>query len=168
LTASGLCSRKNDDPAGRISRPLIKTGPAWCLAKGAAVLVLEELEHARARGANILAEIVGYGSTSDAFHTTAPHPEGTGREPRDFPGAGRMPGLNPTDITTSTRTGQPPALNDPMETKAVKRFLAITPTCADEFDQEHDRAWHGRDGGDRSGVLDPGAARPVSRRPPST
>src|SRR5690606_5944068 len=91
-------------------------------SEGAAVLVLEELEHARARGANIYAEIVGYGSTSDAYHITAPHPQGLGAA-----AAIRMAledaCLDPSDIDYINAHGTATSLNDVMETLAVKEAL---------------------------------------------
>ncbi len=83
------------------------------------MLVLEELEFAKARGANILGELVGYGSTSDAFHITAPDPEAKGAA-RAIRMALDDARLNPTDIHYINAHGTATSLNDVMETKAVK------------------------------------------------
>jgi 3-oxoacyl-[acyl-carrier-protein] synthase II len=82
LTLSSFCairalSTRNDDPEGA-SRPFDRTRDGFVLAEGAGVLVLEQLSHARRRGARIYAELIGYASTCDAYHVTAPHPEGDG------------------------------------------------------------------------------------------
>ena len=74
---AGALSRRNDDPAGA-SRPFDRNRDGFVLSAGAGVVVLEELEFALARGAQILAEVVGYGATTDVYHPTAPHPEGLG------------------------------------------------------------------------------------------
>jgi 3-oxoacyl-[acyl-carrier-protein] synthase II len=82
LTLASFCairalSTRNDDPEGA-SRPFDKTRDGFVLAEGAGVLVIEQLSHARRRGARVYAELIGYGSTCDAYHVTAPHPEGDG------------------------------------------------------------------------------------------
>lgn len=74
---TGAMSRLNDDPT-HACRPFDRNRTGLVFSEGAGIIVLEELEGAKARGANILAELVGYGSTSDAFHITAPEPEGVG------------------------------------------------------------------------------------------
>jgi 3-oxoacyl-[acyl-carrier-protein] synthase II len=116
---TGACSRLNDDPE-HASRPFDKERTGLVFGEGAGVLVLEELEHAKARGAEILAEMVGLGVSSDAFHITAPDPEGRGAS-EAIECALRDAQLNPSDIDYINAHGTATALNDPMETKAVKR-----------------------------------------------
>ncbi len=117
----GACSRENDDPEHAI-RPFDKTRPGLVFSEGAGVLVLEELEFAKARGANILAELVGFASTSDAFHITAPEPEGIGASAA-IKLALDDAHLGPTDIHYINAHGTGTSLNDSMETKAVKRIF---------------------------------------------
>lgn len=117
----GACSRNNDDPVHAM-RPFSKDRDGLVFAEGAAVLMLEELEAAKARGAEILAEIVGYGTTSDAYHITAPEPQGIGAS-RAIQQALDMAQLNPEDIDYISAHGTATDLNDPMETKAVKRVF---------------------------------------------
>ena len=85
-------------------------------------MVIEELEHARKRGAEILAEIVGYGATGDAYHITSPHPEGDGAA-RAIKMAMRHAGLNPSDIDYINAHGTSTQLNDKYETAAIKAAL---------------------------------------------
>ncbi len=117
----GAMSRLNDDPVGA-SRPFDKDRTGLVFSEGGAVLVLEELESAKVRGANILAEIVGYGSTSDAFHVTAPDPEGKGASVA-IQQALDDARLNVADIHYINAHGTATALNDVMETIAVKRVF---------------------------------------------
>jgi len=117
----GACSREDHMPV-RASRPFSKDRPGLVFAEGAAVMVLEALEHAKARGATIYAELIGFGSTSDAFHLTAPHPEGLGAA-----AAMQMAlddaGLSAPDIDYINAHGTGTSLNDAMETKAIKQVL---------------------------------------------
>ena len=115
----GACSRENDNPEGA-SRPFDKNRTGLVFGEGAGVVVLEALDHAQARGANILAEIVGYGSTSDAFHTTAPDPDGKGAAAA-IRAALDDAKLNVDDVDYINAHGTATALNDVMETKAVKQ-----------------------------------------------
>lgn len=118
---TGACSRENDNPE-RACRPFALNRPGLVFAEGAGVVVLEALDVAKARGANILAEVVGYGSTSDAFHITAPHPEGIGaaNAVRQALNDAR---LNPQDIDYINAHGTGTGLNDVMETKAIKQVF---------------------------------------------
>lgn len=115
---TGACSHENDNPA-LASRPFDKDRTGLVFAEGSGVLVLEELEAARARGAHIYAELVGYGSTSDAFHITAPEPEGRGAA-AVIRMALEDAGVTPEDIDYINAHGTATSLNDVMETKAVK------------------------------------------------
>lgn len=117
----GAVSRNNDDPRGA-SRPFDKNRTGLVFSEGAGVLVLEEMEHARKRGAPIFAEIIGYGTSSDAFHITAPHPEAIGASVAIVQ-ALESAQLNPTDIHYINAHGTATELNDPAETLGVKRAL---------------------------------------------
>jgi 3-oxoacyl-[acyl-carrier-protein] synthase II len=92
------------------------------MAEGAAILVLESLEHAKARGAEILAELIGYGSTVDAFHITAPAEDGSGAG-KAISLALEMAELNPEDIDYVNAHGTGTELNDVSETRAIKLAL---------------------------------------------
>jgi 3-oxoacyl-[acyl-carrier-protein] synthase II len=111
-------STRNDDPA-HASRPFDKDRDGFVIAEGAGVLVLEELEHAKKRGARILAEMAGYGATCDANHLTAPHPEGRGAI-KAICQAIASAGLVPSDIDYVNAHGTSTPINDPVETKAIK------------------------------------------------
>jgi 3-oxoacyl-[acyl-carrier-protein] synthase II len=117
----GACSRENDTPATAV-RPFDKTRSGLVFSEGAGVVILEDMEYAKARGANILAELIGYGATSDAFHVTAPDPEGMGAS-RALEVALQDAGVNITDIHYINAHGTATSLNDVMETKAVKRVF---------------------------------------------
>ena len=101
----------------RVSRPFDKTRNGFVTGEGAAMLMLESLTHAQARGATILAEIVGYGATDDAFHITAPDVHGPAMAMRK---ALRQAGLAPTDIDYINAHGTSTHLNDLNETHAIK------------------------------------------------
>jgi 3-oxoacyl-[acyl-carrier-protein] synthase II len=111
-------STRNDDPKGA-SRPFSRGRDGFVLAEGAGVLLLESLTHARKRGAEILAEVAGFGMTSDGYHLTAPHPEGLGAA-RAMRLAVQDAGWNPEQVDYINAHGTSTDLNDALETRAVK------------------------------------------------
>ncbi|HJW49460.1 MAG TPA: beta-ketoacyl-ACP synthase II, partial [Candidatus Limnocylindria bacterium] len=121
FAAMKTLTRRNDDPEGA-SRPFDKDRDGFVLSEGAAVLVLEEREHARARGARIYGELVGYGATADAYHITAPSPEGEGNA-RAMRMALDEAGLKPEEIDYINAHGTSTQPNDREETAAIKQVF---------------------------------------------
>ncbi|GLV14633.1 3-oxoacyl-[acyl-carrier-protein] synthase 2 [Alicyclobacillus hesperidum] len=114
-------SLRNDEPT-RASRPFDKDRDGFVMGEGAGILILESLESAQARGAHILAEIVGYGMSGDAYHVTAPDPNGDGAY-RVMKAALEDAGLQTTDIDYINAHGTSTEFNDRIETLAVKRLF---------------------------------------------
>jgi 3-oxoacyl-[acyl-carrier-protein] synthase II len=110
-------STRNDEPP-RASRPFDKDRDGFIIGEGAGVLILEELEHARRRGARIYAEIVGYGMSSDAYHMTAPSEDGDGAR-RVMAMAIRKAGIAPSDVDYINAHGTSTPYNDKLETLAI-------------------------------------------------
>jgi 3-oxoacyl-[acyl-carrier-protein] synthase II len=132
ISARALSTR-NDDPTSA-SRPFDLDRDGFVLSEGAGVVLLEELEHAKRRGAPIYAEMLGSGSSADAYNITAPHPEGEGAA-RAMAMALRNAHLNPEDVQYINAHGTSTPLGDAAETKAIKqvfgphaRRLAISST----------------------------------------
>ncbi len=129
FTAMRALSTRNEQPE-TASRPFDKERDGFVVAEGAAILVLESLEHARRRGARIYAEVAGYGFTGDAFHMTAPDPEARGTS-RVMRMALADAGLQPEDIVYINAHGTSTELNDKLETLAIKQvFGAHAPRLA--------------------------------------
>ncbi len=112
-------STRNDEPT-RASRPFDKDRDGFIIGEGSGIVILEELEYARARGARIYAEIIGYGMSGDAYHITAPSEDGDGAV-RVMTKALKKAGLQPSDIDYVNAHGTSTPFNDKLETLALKR-----------------------------------------------
>ncbi len=126
MGVGGFCalkalSRRNDAPE-KASRPFDLNRDGFVMAEGAGIVILETLEHAKRRGAPILAEMIGYGRTSDAYHITAPESSGRGAA-KAMELAIKDAGLTPKDISYINAHGTSTELNDKVETLAVKKVF---------------------------------------------
>lgn len=118
FNAMKALSERNDDPE-TASRPFDKDRDGFVIGEGAGMLILENLEHALARGANIVCEIAGAGATADAYHITAPHPEGLGAKNVMFATL-QDAGMKPEDIDYINVHGTSTPLGDISEVKAIQ------------------------------------------------
>lgn len=123
LSCAGFCnaqafSTRNDEPE-RASRPFDAKRDGFVIGEGSGIVILEELEHAKARGANIRAEIIGYGMSGDAYHMTAPAPDGEGAA-RCINIALKDAGIKPEDVSYINAHGTSTTMNDKFETMAIK------------------------------------------------
>jgi 3-oxoacyl-[acyl-carrier-protein] synthase II len=143
-------STRNDDP-GTASRPFDRDRDGFVMGEGACVLVLEEYERARARGAPIYAEVAGYAFGNDAHHMTAPRPDGS-QAARVMTHALRDASIKPNEIGYINAHGSSTPLNDPTETKAIR---AVFGEAADKVPVSSTKAYYGHALG-ASGAIEAG------------
>ncbi len=125
MQAKALSHSYNETPE-KASRPWDKGHDGFVMGEGAGVLVLEEYEHAKARGAKIYAEIIGYGTSGDAYHITSPAPDGSGAK-KAMSEALRKAGITPQDVTYINAHGTSTMIGDAMEATAVRELFANCP-----------------------------------------
>ena len=121
FSVMGALSRRNDEPE-KASRPFDKDRDGFVFSEGAGIVILETLEHALARGAHIYAELIGYATSSDAYHIARPDPEGKGAQ-RVMRWALEDAGLQPEDVDYINAHGTATPLNDVTETYAIKQVF---------------------------------------------
>ncbi|MCI0397804.1 MAG: beta-ketoacyl-ACP synthase II [Chloroflexi bacterium] len=138
FNATGALSTHNDDPA-RASRPFDANRDGFVTGEGAAILVLEALEHALARGAHIVAEFLGYGTSADAYHVSAPSEDGSGAV-KAIRAALADAGLEPAEIDYINAHGTGTKLNDKSETAAIKTVFG---ECAYDVPISSTKSMHG-------------------------
>ena len=126
FAAMRAMSTRNDAPT-KASRPFDKDRDGFVMSEGAGVIVIEELEHAKKRGARIYGELCGYGLTSDAYHMSSPNPEGTGAA-RCMSMALKKAGLTPDDVDYINMHGTSTLIGDLCETKAIKTVFGARAT----------------------------------------
>jgi 3-oxoacyl-[acyl-carrier-protein] synthase II len=120
IACRALCTSFNDNPTGA-SRPYDKDRDGFVMGEGAGIVVLEDYEHAKARGAKIYAEVLGYGLSGDAYHITAPSEDGDGGF-RAMTAAARQAGVDPSEIDYINAHGTS-TMADGIELKAIEKFL---------------------------------------------
>ena len=128
FAAMKALSRRNDEPE-KASRPFDRDRDGFVVGEGAGIVVLEELDHARRRGAEILAEVVGYGMSSDAYHITAPPEDGSGAL-RVMEETVRDAGIDPSEVDYINAHGTSTRPNDRIETAAIKAIWGEKPSLA--------------------------------------